>query len=193
MTTQHNIITDPDLHEPKGISTALDRQVYLADGAQGGSWRNSAHNVHGDAIIVGSTTATSTTAAGDATLSTDSDYVKVVAGWSLAHATGITLDVDKLVVSVAGDYIISLWASIKVPATNNFVGMKYSINDTVPHSTRKIISQSTSTNDYLNLSATGIVASLSAGDSVSIYIASTKTDNIIIQECGLVVYLLDET
>lgn len=36
--TEHVVITDPDLHEPKGISTALDQKVYVADGLGSGDW-----------------------------------------------------------------------------------------------------------------------------------------------------------
>lgn len=34
----HNVLTDPYLHEPKGVSTALAGQVYVADGAASGDW-----------------------------------------------------------------------------------------------------------------------------------------------------------
>lgn len=34
----HNTLTDPYLHEPKGISTALAGQIYVADGAGSGDW-----------------------------------------------------------------------------------------------------------------------------------------------------------
>lgn len=36
---EHVTITDPNIHEPKGISTALENQVYVADGAGSGEWR----------------------------------------------------------------------------------------------------------------------------------------------------------
>jgi hypothetical protein len=35
---QHRDLTDPQLHEPKGISTATDGQVYRADGEGSGNW-----------------------------------------------------------------------------------------------------------------------------------------------------------
>ena len=38
MTIQHNTITDPDIHEPKGVSTATSGQVYKADGTGSGAW-----------------------------------------------------------------------------------------------------------------------------------------------------------
>ena len=36
---QHNTLTDPNLHEPKGISTASIDSIYIADGAGTGSWK----------------------------------------------------------------------------------------------------------------------------------------------------------
>lgn len=38
MTIVHSTITDPDLHEPKGASTASAGQVYLANGSGSGTW-----------------------------------------------------------------------------------------------------------------------------------------------------------
>lgn len=36
----HKILTDPELHEPKGISTAVADTVYVADGSGSGTWTN---------------------------------------------------------------------------------------------------------------------------------------------------------
>lgn len=38
MTIEHSVITDPNIHEPKGVSTANSEQVYSADGVGSGSW-----------------------------------------------------------------------------------------------------------------------------------------------------------
>lgn len=35
---EHNVITDPEIHEPKGASTAGVDTVYVADGAGSGTW-----------------------------------------------------------------------------------------------------------------------------------------------------------
>lgn len=35
---EHNILTDPFLHEPKGVSTAAAGLVYQSDGAGSGEW-----------------------------------------------------------------------------------------------------------------------------------------------------------
>lgn len=37
---QHSSLTDPELHEPKGASTATSGEVFVADGAGSGSWGN---------------------------------------------------------------------------------------------------------------------------------------------------------
>jgi len=35
---EHSVITDPNIHEPKGASTATADQIYIADGAGSGAW-----------------------------------------------------------------------------------------------------------------------------------------------------------
>ncbi len=36
---EHSVLTDPDLHEPKGIAAATVDKVYVSDGAAGGAWK----------------------------------------------------------------------------------------------------------------------------------------------------------
>lgn len=38
MTIEHAVVTDPAIHEPKGISTASSGQVYVANGSASGTW-----------------------------------------------------------------------------------------------------------------------------------------------------------
>lgn len=35
---QHASLTDPELHEPKGVAAASEGEVYVADGAGSGDW-----------------------------------------------------------------------------------------------------------------------------------------------------------
>jgi hypothetical protein len=37
---EHKDITDPQIHEPKGVASAAAGQIYVADGAGSGSWTN---------------------------------------------------------------------------------------------------------------------------------------------------------
>lgn len=39
MAIEHKNITDPQIHEPKGIASATVDQIYAADGSGGGSWK----------------------------------------------------------------------------------------------------------------------------------------------------------
>ena len=48
MTIQHKLITDADLHEPKGVASAANKTVYVANGSGSGSWTapNAVANVY---------------------------------------------------------------------------------------------------------------------------------------------------
>ncbi len=38
MPTEHNVIADPNIHEPKGVAAAAVDKVYQSDGAGSGAW-----------------------------------------------------------------------------------------------------------------------------------------------------------
>lgn len=60
MAVEHANITDPNVHEPKGVSGANSREVYSADGSGSGEWRK-VGDVAGGVYFV-EDTATSSTA-----------------------------------------------------------------------------------------------------------------------------------
>ena len=61
MATEHNAITDPEIHEPKGVAAASADQVYVADGAGSGAWRYTPHaSCYYDDIGTGTTLTTPT-------------------------------------------------------------------------------------------------------------------------------------
>jgi len=43
----HNTLTDPYIHEPKGASTAASGAIYIADGAGSGTWKQLHNYVNG--------------------------------------------------------------------------------------------------------------------------------------------------
>jgi hypothetical protein len=45
--TEHNTLTDPYLHEPKGASTAASGAIYIANGAGSGTWKQLHNYVNG--------------------------------------------------------------------------------------------------------------------------------------------------
>lgn len=60
MATEHASLSDPQIHEPKGVVTAAARQVYTADGAASGSWAAQSSDLatNGSAYLSGFVTAT---------------------------------------------------------------------------------------------------------------------------------------
>ena len=105
MSIQHSLITDPNIHEPKGASTAASGASYIANGAGSGTWKKTdslsikglsgdggstnselvtdgtngftlkTKDVYGSMTITNNTNAFSITAAVDPLLNTNSDYV----------------------------------------------------------------------------------------------------------------------
>ena len=61
MATEHSTITDPELHEPKGVAAAVGGKIYISDGAGSGSWRYIPHSfLYYDNIGTGTTITTPT-------------------------------------------------------------------------------------------------------------------------------------
>lgn len=48
---EHSAITDPNIHEPKGVAAATSGQVYVADGAGSGNWQAQAGNPSTQVIV----------------------------------------------------------------------------------------------------------------------------------------------
>jgi len=192
---EHKDLTGAELHEPKGIDavTTENKMVYLADGAGSGGWFHHGGSVHGEMIIVNNTIPEVMPTALDTTLNTDSEYTKIITGWTAGHEELVTFSTDKLIVSVAGTYELHFWADILFPTAAQRCGIKYVINDTIPYSTRKLVTVSTSIGDVLNISGVGVIPGLSVGDSLSIYIATDKAGDLTIEEAGFFLKLLDQS
>lgn len=193
MAIQHSVIADADRHEPKGASTATSRQIWLSDGAGSGSFTNTITNVHGQVNINANAVAKAMTAAVDATLNTNTDYVKMTGAafpWVASYTDNVTWSTDEFVFSSPGYYIVSFWGAFKIAAINSFIGIKYAINDTAPYSVQKLITQSTTANDYRSLAASSIIGPVSVADTLSLYVASSTTSNLTLVDGGIMVAYL---
>lgn len=69
---EHNTITDPEIHEPKGVSTATVGQVYVANGAGSGAWQVPLGN---NIVVVNSLSDFPTPSGGVITLAANTTYV----------------------------------------------------------------------------------------------------------------------
>lgn len=192
MSIQHAAITDPDIHEPKGAAAATNRQVLMANGTGGTTFVNNFFNCHSQIGITSNTTAKAMTAAVDPTLNTDTDYAKMTGApfpWAVTYTDNITFDAvnDQFTLPFSGYYLVSFWGSFKVAAINTFIAVKYAINNTVPYSTQKLITQSTTANDIKTLAATSIVGPVVASNVLSFYLASTTATNVTLQDGGVMI------
>lgn len=180
-------VTDPNLPEPKGASTATQGQVYVADGAGSGVWADSSISTYGVMTITGNSTATVVAAAADATLHTNTDYT-AVGNWSAGTLSNVTMGTNVLTLANTGNYRLSFWATVKIPKNNNFVGIKYVVNG-VTYSTQRLVTQSHTANDYALLTADSIVP-FAANDTIGIAMACTLGDSIVVEDAGMCVVLL---
>lgn len=105
---EHNTITDPYLHEPKGASTALNNTVYVANGSGTGSWKSFY------------------------TLGVE-DYNNDGAAQALTTGAWTKLTNNTLGANTNILYKIPGWGSVWSPSTNEFiwVGTGLSLGDTV--------------------------------------------------------------
>ena len=191
MTVQHNSITDPDIHEPKGIASATEGKVYVSDGASSGDWKYAPGKAHAEIYISGGTTAH--------TLAAASAFTKLNPSgeWTASgNEDHLTVDVSNGEIDLlyAGHYYISFWitfstASISSGSSYHF---KYALDGTT--STREVaVSKPTNGTDKIVISSTALV-NATANQTLSIYAGGDGTSsgtNFTPIEAGLTVFYLD--
>lgn len=187
---QHSVLTDPQLHEPKGASTAASGKVYVANGSGSGAWQFIAGHSYGDLYITGSSVSQ--------TLSAASALAKLnpTGAWTANGYQNITPSAanGQFRITQAGIYQLDFWvvfetAAIASGAAYNF---HYAVNGTA--STRKVYVKKTSNGvDTLHLASNGYVT-LAANDVISISVGGDGTSSstaIIVKEAGLNCLLID--
>lgn len=171
---EHSALTDPDLHEPKDISTATDGEIYFADGAAGGEWRP----------FMEYATMTLNDNAG-VTVTTIGTSAQKLAIWdadgpSVGATPDSTTDHD-ITVNTAGDYYVSFHAacSTAAPADAGEYQFRLRINGSESATsayklgTRDDFSGTTDLHDVI---FSGIVT-LAASDVLTIWIESDEGGN----------------
>ena len=152
--------------------------------------------IHGLMSITNNTNAFAITAAVDPTLQTNTDYVLFTgtgAPWASEMLFGgLTFTTNRLTVPVTGIYRIDLWANIQTyPTSAALIGVQYRVNG-VTFGPRKVMSKSTAALDQGQLNGFGLI-SLNANDYVQLYIASSTTGNLIINNANSTITLVRET
>lgn len=189
---EHNVISDPDIHEPKGIASASDGEVYVANGAGSGAWTAPGGATFGEMKVINNATTITPGAAADGTLNTDSDYVKVDTGiWVTGSVDGVTFDSSGyLEVTIPGLYEISAWICFKASINNTLTAFKYSIDDTnTTLSPRKLSRLASTASDTGSTAASGFMT-LDAGAKISFWVAVDNAAVITPIDAGLTITLL---
>jgi hypothetical protein len=191
MTIQHNIITDPDIHEPKGVAAATSGKVYISNGSGSGAWEYPPAKPHAELYISGGTTAHTLAAASAFTLLNPSGE------WTASgneEILTVTPGNGTITLNQAGHYYISFWinfttASISSGSSYHF---KYALDGSV--SSREVaVSKPTNGVDKIVISSTGLV-NATANQVLSIYTGgdgSSSGTNFTPTEAGLVALFLD--
>jgi hypothetical protein len=184
MTIQHKLIADADLHEPKGIASAVSGKVYVANGTGSGSWLYPSGKVHGELYIdAGTTTQTLSAASAYAVLNPAAEWIS-----GISSVLTLTANNGTITLSEAGTYMVNFWtlftcASLASGTQYNF---KYNLDGI--NSARTISVQKFSNGaDKLHVSAMGLVTA-TAGQILSIHVAGDGTSsgtNITVIEAGL--------
>lgn len=106
---QHSTLTDPNLHEPKGISTASADQLYRANGSGSGTWTNANRFPGTGWGQYTNTTYTGTTALAISTtevlvpFTTDATVTQIPISLSGTTSSLMDLSTEKLLFVTAGD------------------------------------------------------------------------------------------
>jgi hypothetical protein len=187
---QHAVLTDPQLHEPKGVSTAASGKVYRANGSGSGVWVFPSGHAYGELYIDGGVTAqTLPAASGKAKLNPSGE-------WTANGNANVILSAANGTMTVLepGEYQLNLWVSFTTAAVaaQSRYNFHYAVNG-VPSTRKVIVAKYTNGADTLHCAATGF-ASLADNDVVSIYVGgdgTTSSTAITVLEAGLSLSLID--
>lgn len=153
----------------------------LTNGLDG--FRSATDSAYGVMNIINNTTNFAVTASGDATLLSTTGYV-LLTGTGAPLVTGdvfgVTFSTNKLTVPVNGVYNLSVWAGIGTfPANNALVGIRYRVNGAT-YSPQTTLVKGATTSDHRLFTTFGLIT-LNAGDYVQLYIASSATGNVLVE------------
>lgn len=150
----------------------------------------SAYAQYGQINVTNNATPLALTAAVDQALFTNSDYVQVQGVFNaIPHGLnfGITQQADSLTVARNSVLRPHVWMSVTSNVANTNVAIKFAVNGVLGLERRPRAKIGTG-GDRVNIAAHGF-AEFSAGDVVTLWIASDKTANITVEDA---VFSLDE-
>ena len=180
MAIQHAVISDPDIHEPKGVAAATAGQVYVADGAGSGAWTPS--SVYGELYITGGT--------GTQALTTTAALLNTTTNWTAGSSNLTTLDATDgdITTPTAGPYFMHFWISFDTDSVSagTLYTFYYAVNG-VAQPRSFTVQKLTGGVDRMTGGAFGIYAA-SANDYISLFAKSSVNSTITVREAGFQVH-----
>lgn len=189
MTIQHNVITDPDLHEPKGVASATSGKVYIANGSGSGAWTYPPGKAHADMYI--SAGATNHTLAGASAYS----LLNPSTEWTQGDVSILTTTPSSGIITLnqAGTYYVDFWINFTTAAiaSGSIYNFKYALDGSVG-ARLTTVAKPTNGADKLTLASSGLI-NATAGQTLSMFVggdATSSTTIITPTEAGLTVLFL---
>lgn len=139
---------------------------------------------YGQRSISVNSTALSLTAAVDSTLATNTDYIQVTGIWNATpdgENSGITQQTNSFTIATSGVYRVEFWGSFRSSVNNTQVAVKFAVNGVIGLQ-RRPKTFMRNIGEIHTGSAFGY-AHFDAGDIITLWIASTQTANVTIEDC----------
>ena len=184
---EHVNATDPDIHEPKGVSTANSGDVYVADGAGSGAWGQSVSeyaNIY-------------TQKSDSVTLSSIGTTVQTLPFSTDGAENGAVADSsnNRLTLTTAGDYKVDFHISMATAAAGDAGLYSFVVLDDGVVTPLESDIELSGTTDTTVVSVSGVIT-VGAGSQLTVRIASDEagnTDDIEIYNAQLSALLLKAT
>ncbi len=200
---EHRDITDPLLHEPKGIAALAGgvpdaNKVYVSDGAGSGIWINLPNQsppyieldiVSPTGILVG-------VGGSGIDIRDPVSYTQIIQNYtSSGLLNGFTIDgvTGEAIVPVDGIYQTQFWISLSDSIGNNVLAIAASIDGSFAGVQTRPVYQ-TKTRDAANIIAIpgGSIAQLTAGQKIGVGLAAESAGNVTMYDSSLTMTLIRE-
>lgn len=179
------IITMGARQEGMRVWNKFDNNLYAWDGTAWAAFASIPFQEaeFGQRAVTLNTTAIAMTAAVDPTLATGTDYIQIVGIWNAppdGQNNGVTQQTNTFTIATSGVYRIEYWGGVKSDTNNTQVGFKFAVNGVLGVVRRpKIFMRGAG---EVHSGAAWGYAHFNAGDVISLWMASTLTANVTIED-----------
>ena len=170
----HSTLTDPYLHEPKGVAAATNGSIYIANGSGSGVWKPHNHFVGAYLAFDATTPAYTHSATTSPTVISPTLVTSVADGFTITNSPNARL-VYSNTVDINAQITITLSSSQASGSDKEVEWLIYKNGVAIPgaHTIRTI-----STGDWGSISVTGFV-SLAPTDYIEVYSKKSSAGNVL--------------